>query len=309
MEEGNGTSISVFILMGVTNLSWLQKLLFAIVLWLYLINVLCNLLIIFLVFRDVSLHSPMYFLLANLSFVDICFSSVTVPKMMVGFIMQNTISLQGCIAQMYFFHFLGCTEGILLASMGYDRYAAICHPLRYHTLMRKTVCFQFVVFSWVVGLTTSLVNAIMTSQLIFCNSNRILHFFCDVKPVITLACADIHLNEAVLTNLLGFLSTSTFVFTIVSYVFIIHKLIKICSSSGRSKSFSTCSSHLSVVILFYGTAMCTYLGPSSQNSIEKDRIAAILFTVITPAANPVIYAFRNQDVKKSINKFLNDFNI
>nr|DBA14201.1 TPA: hypothetical protein GDO54_005203 [Pyxicephalus adspersus] len=290
--------------MGVTDLSWLQKVLFVLVVFFYLLDVLGNSVIISLVFQDISLHSPMYFLLANLSFVDICFSSVTVPKMMVGFWKHNTISLEGCIAQMYFFHFLGCTEGILLASMGYDRYAAICQPLRYNALMGKNVCVFFVLISWVIGLTTSFVHAIMASQLPFCNSNKIMHFFCDVKPVIKLACADIHLNEAILTNVLGFLSTVTFVLTIVSYVFIIFSLLKIRSSYRRSKAFSTCSSHLTVVILFYGTAMCTYLGPSTKDTIEKDRIAALLFTVITPAMNPVIYTLRNQEVKKSLKKAL-----
>ncbi|XP_075139555.1 olfactory receptor 12D1-like [Leptodactylus fuscus] len=294
----------MFILVGITDLPWLQKLLFVLVLFFYILDVLGNIIIVSLVMRDISLHSPMYFLLANLSFVDICFSSITVPKMMVGFFIKNTITLQGCLAQMYFFHFLGCTEGILLAAMGYDRYVAICQPLRYGTLMRNTVCIQLVLASWLIGLTTSLVHAIMTSYLPFCNSNRIKHFFCDVKPVIKLACADIHLNEALLTNVLGFLSTSTFSLTIVSYVYIILKLMKIRSSQGRSKAFSTCSSHLTVVSLFYGTAMCTYLGPSSENSIEKDRIAAVLFTVITPAMNPVIYTLRNQEVKKSLKKLI-----
>ncbi|KAM3918969.1 olfactory receptor 12D1-like [Leptodactylus fuscus] len=304
MAGWNGTSLNMFILVGITDLPWLQKLLFVLVLFFYILDVLGNIIIVSLVMRDISLHSPMYFLLANLSFVDICFSSITVPKMMVGFFIKNTITLQGCLAQMYFFHFLGCTEGILLAAMGYDRYVAICQPLRYGTLMRNTVCIQLVLASWLIGLTTSLVHAIMTSYLPFCNSNRIKHFFCDVKPVIKLACADIHLNEALLTNVLGFLSTSTFSLTIVSYVYIILKLMKIRSSQGRSKAFSTCSSHLTVVSLFYGTAMCTYLGPSSENSIEKDRIAAVLFTVITPAMNPVIYTLRNQEVKKSLKKLI-----
>ncbi|XP_069583202.1 olfactory receptor 12D1-like [Ranitomeya imitator] len=300
----NGTSLNVFILTGITDLPWLQKFLFALVLFFFSLDVLGNLLIIYLVIQDVCLHTPMYFLLANLSFVDICFSSITVPKMMVGFFMKNTITLEGCVAQMYFFHFLGCTEGTLLAFMGYDRYVAICQPLRYKTLMRKSVCIQLVVSSWVIGLTTSLIHAIMTSYLPFCDSNKIKHFFCDVKPVIKLACADIHLNEALLTNVLGFLSTSTFILTIISYVYIIINLLKIRSSQGRSKAFSTCSSHLTVVLLFYGTAMSTYLGPSSENSIEKDRIAAVLFTVITPAMNPVIYTLRNEGVRKSLKNLI-----
>ncbi|XP_063802638.1 olfactory receptor 12D1-like [Pseudophryne corroboree] len=309
MEFWNGTSITEFILTGLTDLPWLQKFLFALVLFFYVLDIFGNLMIISLVVRDASLHSPMYFLLANLSFVDVLFSSITVPKMMVGFWHENIISLKDCIAQMYFFHFLGCTEGILLAFMGYDRYVAICHPLRYNTLMRRTVCIQLVSISWVIGLMTSLIHSILTSELPFCYSNKIKHFFCDVKPVIKLACTDIQLNEAILTNVLGFLSTSTFVLTMISYCYIIIRLTKISSSYGRFKSFSTCSSHLTVVFLFYGTAMCTYLGNSSENSIEKDRIAALLFTVITPAMNPIIYTLRNQEVQKSARRLFKLFKL
>ncbi|CAI9612069.1 unnamed protein product [Staurois parvus] len=251
----------------------------------------------------------MYFLLANLSFLDILFSTVTVPKMMYGFVMENIISKNGCITQMYFFHFLGCAEGVLLAAMGYDRYVAICHPLHYNAIMGKTTCILLVFTAWVTGLTTSLIHTVMTSQLPFCNNKKVKHFFCDVKPVIKLACKDIHVNELTLATVSGFLSTSTFLLTTLSYIYIIVHLLQIRSSKGRSKIFSTCSSHLTIVILFYGTAMCTYLGPASENSleketsIEKDRIAAILFTVITPAINPIIYTLRNKDIRKSLRKY------
>ncbi|XP_063295441.1 olfactory receptor 12D1-like [Pelobates fuscus] len=197
----------------------------------------------------------MYFLLANLSFLDIWFSSVTVPKMLVGFLFDNTISVWGCIAQMHFFHFLGCAEGVLLAAMGYDRYVAICSPLRYNMIMNKTFCTQLVFTSWFIGFFSALIHSVMTSMLPFCHFNKVRHFFCDVKPVIKLACSRTVINQA----------------------------------------FSTCSSHLTVVSLFYGTAMCTYLGPSSDDSIEKDKVAAVLFTVITPTLNPISYTLRNKE--------------
>ncbi|XP_073465098.1 olfactory receptor 12D1-like [Aquarana catesbeiana] len=304
MEGLNTTIISEFILLGITDLPWLQKVLFVPVLAFYLLDILGNLTIICLVVKDATLHSPMYFFLANLSFLDMLFSSNTIPKMLVGIWMEKTISIKNCIAQMYFFHFLGCSEGLLLAFMGYDRYVAICQPLRYVVIMAKNTCIQLVLVSWIAGLTSALINAIMTSRLPFCNNNnKVKHFFCDVKPVIRLACKDIHINEITMTIVSGFLSISTFSLTILSYCYIVAHVIKMHSSQGRTKAFSTCSAHLTIVILFYGTAMCTYLGPSSETSIEKDRIAAILFTVITPAINPIIYTLRNKDIRKSLRKY------
>ncbi|XP_044127274.1 olfactory receptor 12D2-like [Bufo gargarizans] len=297
MDPSNKTSLSDFILTGLTDVPWLQKLLFIFVLFFYQLGIMGNVIIIILAIRDPSLHSPMYFFLANLSFLDICFSSVTVPKMMVGFFwIQNVISIKACIVQMYFFHALGFSEGVLLSAMGYDRYVAICHPLRYRIIMRKSICFYIIFISWAAGLTTSLVNALMTSRLPFCNANRVRHFCCDVKPVIKLACKDIRVNQMTVTYFSGFICTGTFILTVLSYFYIISHLV----TRHRSKAFSTCSAHLTVVLLFYGTAMCTYLGPDSEASIESDRIAAILFALITPSLNPVIYTLRNKDVQKSL---------
>ncbi|XP_069805728.1 olfactory receptor 12D2-like [Dendropsophus ebraccatus] len=300
MESWNRTSVSDFILAGITDLPWLQKVLFVFVLLLYQLDIMGNVVIIILATKDPSLHSPMYFFLANLSFLDICFSSVTVPKMMVGFWIQNVISMEGCIMQMYFFHSLGFSEGVLLSAMGYDRYVAICHPLRYKIIMRKSVCVYLVVLSWAAGLTTSLVNALMTSQLPFCNAYKVHHFYCDVKPVIKLACKDISVNQMTLTYFSGFICTGTFILTVLSYFYIISYVVAHQSSKGRSKAFSTCSAHLTIVMLFYGTAMCTYLGPDSEESIERDRVAAILFALITPSLNPIIYTLRNKEVRKSL---------
>ncbi|KAM8921464.1 olfactory receptor 12D1-like [Pelodytes ibericus] len=308
MEAWNGTSIHDFILMGLTDIPWLQKVLLVSFSFLYLLNILGNTSIMTLVIRDPTLHTPMYFLLGNLSFMDMLYASTTVPKMLVGFLMENTISIKGCITQLHFFHFLGCSEGVILASMGYDRYVAICKPLRYNTIMDKTVCIQLVLASCITGLAYSMIHSVMTSQLPFCLQRKIRHFFCDVKPVIKLACTDTHLNEIMLTVVGGFFSTGTFFLTMISYCYISIHLLNIRCSRGRRKAFSTCSSHLTIVILFYGTAMCTYLGPSSDASIEKDKVAAILFTVITPTLNPFIYAFRNKEVKKSLKRvFKNSF--
>ncbi|XP_056401039.1 olfactory receptor 12D1-like [Hyla sarda] len=304
MEPMNRTSVSDFILIGLTDLPWLQKILFVVVLLFYQLDIMGNVIIIILATKDPSLHSPMYFFLANLSFLDICFSSVTVPKMMVGFWIENLISVKACILQIYLFHSLGFSEGVLLSAMGYDRYVAICHPLRYKVIMRKSVCIYLVFISWLAGLTTSLVDALMTSQLPFCNANRVHHFYCDEKPVITLACKDITVNKLTLTYFSGFISTGTFILTVLSYFYIITYLVTHQSSKWRSKAFSTCSAHFTVVMLFYGTAMCTYLGPDSETSIESDKIAALLATVITPSLNPIIYTLRNKEVRKSLRNLL-----
>ncbi|XP_018424312.1 PREDICTED: olfactory receptor 12D1-like [Nanorana parkeri] len=304
MEELNTTLITEFILLGITDLPWLQKVLFVPILTFYLLNLLGNLTIVFLVIEESVLHSPMYFFLANLSFLDILLSSNTIPKMMTGIWMEKSISVKNCITQMYLFHLFGCTEGVLLAVMGYDRYVAICKPLQYVIIMRKSTCIKLVLTSWIVGLTYALVNAYMTSRLAFCSkNNKVKHFFCDVKPVIKLACEDIHFSEFTMTIVSGFASTTSFSLTILSYCYIVTHVIKMHSTQGRSKAFSTCSAHLTIVILFYGTAMCTYLGPTSETSIEKDRIAAILFTVITPTLNPIIYTLRNKDIRKSLKKY------
>ncbi|KAM4690459.1 olfactory receptor 12D1-like [Rhinophrynus dorsalis] len=307
MERRNDTSITELILMGLTNLPWLQKFLFASVLLFYLLNIVGNLLIMTLVIRDHTLHTPMYILLANLSFLDICYSSVTVPKMLLGFLEENNISINGCIAQLHFFHFLGGTEGFFLAAMAYDRYAAICKPLLYNVVMNRAICIRLVFISWTSGLIYATIHSVMTSKLTFCKF-KVRHFFCDVKPVIKLSCADTHLNEVTLTAVSGFLSMGTFFITLLSYCFISTHLLKIQSLQRKRKAFSTCSSHLTIVTLFYGTAVCTYLGPASANSIETDRVAAILFTVITPTLNPVIYTLRNKEVKTSLRKFCRNYN-
>ncbi|KAM8921452.1 olfactory receptor 12D2-like [Pelodytes ibericus] len=309
MERWNGTLLTEFVLMGLTSLPWLERFIFALVLFFYVLNILGNLTIVLLVTRNSALHAPMYFFLANLSFLDIFYSSVTVPKMLFGFFTENTISIKGCITQLYLFHSLGCTEGVLLTAMGFDRYAAICLPLRYHLIMDKVTCIQLVIISWFLGFTYSIIHSVMTSQLPFCMSNKVRYLFCDVKPVIKLACTDIYVNQITLLVVTGFLTTGTFTLTGISYGYIIVNLMKIRSSDGRLKAFSTCSSHLIIVILFYGTAMCTYLGPSSEDSIEKDRVAAVLYTVITPALNPLIYTLRNKEVKLSFIKLFRRSNV
>ncbi|XP_075700734.1 olfactory receptor 12D1-like [Rhinoderma darwinii] len=305
MEKLNETFVTEFILLGITNLPQLQVVLFVTFLMFYLLSFFGNLSILTAVIADHGLHTPMYFLLCNLSFLDFFYATTTVPKMLSGLLLEDKkISFQACIVQLHIFHFLGSTEAMLLTSMSYDRYVAICNPLRYHVLMARAMCIQLALTSWLVGFLYSLSHTILTSRLPFCNMNKITHFYCDIKPLLKLACTDTHINESLVNIVTGTVALGTFILIIISYIFIATHLQNISSEQGRSKAFSTCTSHLTVVLLYYGTAFCTYLRPATKDSLEQDRMTAVLFTVITPALNPIIYALRNKDVKRALRKLL-----
>ncbi|XP_069625570.1 olfactory receptor 12D1-like [Ranitomeya imitator] len=308
MQLANYTSISEFVLLGLTDLRKLQVIFFIFFLMFYIINLVGNLSIMVITVINTSLHTPMYYFLWHLSFLDICYSSVVVPRMLRDFLaLEKTISFAGCISQMHFFHFLGSTEVMLLTAMSYDRYVAIGNPLRYSTIMNTRVCRCLSFSSWITGYFHSLLHTVMTVKLPFCGPNLVKHFFCDIKPVLKLACTDTSLNLKLLTRVTGTLATSTLLLTLLSYVFIMKFLLKIQTTEGRKRAFSTCSAHLTVVFLLYGTAIFTYLRPSTQDSLDQDRAAAVLFTVITPALNPIIYTLRNKDMKKAMKKiFVNN---
>ncbi|XP_077137183.1 olfactory receptor 12D1-like [Ranitomeya variabilis] len=310
MDLVNYTSISDFVLLGLTDLAELQVIFFIFFLMFYIINFIGNLLIMFITVLDTSLHTPMYYFLWNLSFIDISYSSVVVPRMLRDLLaLEKTIYFAGCISQMHFFHFLGSTEVMLLTAMSYDRYVAIGNPLRYSTIMNTRVCRCLSFSSWITGYFHSLLHTLMTAKLPFCGPNLVNHFFCDIKPVLKLACTDTSLNLKLLARVTGTLATSTLLLTLLSYVFISKFLLKIRTTEGRKSAFSTCSAHLIVVFLFYGTAIFTYIRPSTQDSLDQDRAAAVLFTVITPALNPIIYTLRNKDMKKAMKKILNNLSL
>ncbi|KAG9464353.1 hypothetical protein GDO78_020076, partial [Eleutherodactylus coqui] len=271
----------------------------------YLFNLSGNLCIVLLITIDPSLYKPMYFFLGNLSFLDIFYSTTTVPKMLSGLLIgDKKISIVGCVAQLHFFHFLGSTEALLLTSMSYDRYVAICNPLRYHVLMGKTSCVQLASGCWLIGFLYSLLQTILTFRLPYCNRKQVTHFYCDIKPVIKLACANIKHIKLLVSGIFGLVAVSTFSMIIMSYMYIGSHLLNIRSRQDRWKAFSTCTSHITIVFLYIGTALCMYLGPTTQNSLEQDRMSAILVTVITPAVNPLIYTLRNKEVKKSLQRLL-----
>ncbi|XP_072283726.1 olfactory receptor 12D1-like [Pyxicephalus adspersus] len=307
----NQTFVTEFILLGIPSLPQLQIFFFTTFLMFYLFSFAGNLSIVAVVIIDHGLHTPMYFFLGNLSFLDFFYSTTTVPKMLSGLLMEDKrISFQGCIAQLHVFHFLGSTEAMLLMSMSYDRYTAICNPLRYHVLMAKEACIQLAFTSWLIGFLYSLFHTILTSRLPFCNANKVTHFYCDIKPLLKLACTDTHINESLVTIVTGSVAVGTFILIVISYIFIAIHLQNIQSSQGRNKALSTCTSHFTVVLLYYGTAFCTYLRPATKDSLEQDRMSAILFTVITPALNPLIYALRNKEVKRALRKlFFDSYNV
>ncbi|XP_069805724.1 olfactory receptor 12D1-like [Dendropsophus ebraccatus] len=305
MEINNVTYVEGFILLGITDIPELQIFLFVFFLMFYLFNLSGNLCIVLIIIIDQSLYKPMYFFLGNLSFLDIFYSTITVPKMLSGLLIgDKRISVFGCIAQLHFFHFQGSTEALLLTSMSYDRYVAICNPLRYHILMGRASCIQLASISWLIGFLYSLSQTIITFRLPYCNRKQVRHFYCDIKPVIKLACTSTEQTELLVSGIFALVAVSTFSLIIVSYMYIGSHLLKIPSRHDRRKAFSTCTSHITVVFLYIGTALCMYLGPTTQDSLEQDRMSAILVTVITPAVNPLIYTLRNKEVKKSLQRIL-----
>ncbi|KAM6155669.1 olfactory receptor 1F1-like [Rhynchocyon petersi] len=271
----------------------------------YLATVLGNLLIILAISADSRLHTPMYFFLSNLSFVDLCFSSTTVPKMLSNHIFNSqTISFSGCLTQMYFLFMFVDMDNFLLAVMAYDRFVAICHPLHYTTKMAHQVCALLVSGSWVIANLNVLLHTLLMARLSFCADNKIPHFFCDVTPLLKLSCSDTHLNEMMILTEGAFIMITPFVCILVSYVCITSAVLRVPSTKGKWKAFSTCGSHLAVVFLFYGTIIAVYFNPSSSHSPEKDTAATVLYTVVTPMLNPFIYSLRNKDLKGALWKVI-----
>ncbi|KAM4663610.1 olfactory receptor 12D1-like [Discoglossus pictus] len=305
MNSENQTFVSEFILLGLTDIAELKFILFGLFLTCYVTNLIGNLSILVITILDPTLHNPMYFFLWNLALLDICYSSVSVPKMLTGFLsIRKTISFVGCIAQMHFFHFFGSTEALILTSMSYDRYVAIAKPLHYSITMNTKVCLSLALGSWMTGFFHALLHTIMTTRLTFCGPNIVKHFFCDVKPVLELACSDISLNLKLISIVTGTIAVAALFLTVLSYVFISKHLMKIRSTEGRKHALSTCTAHLTVVFIQLGTATFIYARSSKQSSLRQDRAASVLFSVFTPILYPIIYTLRNKDMKRAIKKCL-----
>ncbi|NXQ83830.1 OR5G3 protein, partial [Nyctibius grandis] len=299
MAESNCTQVTEFTLTGFTDNPVSQVTLFLMFLLIYLVTVLGNLGMIALIKVSPQLHSPMYYFLGNLAFVDLCSSTVITPKMLVDFISKKGIAYAGCMAQVFIYDLFGMTEGFLLATMAYDRYMAVCHPLLYPLVMSPKCCFQLVTGSYLIGLTNGIGQTIGMSTLSFCGSSVIDLFFCDISPLISLSTSDTTLSHVILRTSACLFGVSSSLVILVSYVAIISAILSISSAEGKRKAFSTCTSHLITLSLFYGTVFFVYLKPSSDSSRE-DKWAAVLYTVVTPMLNPLIYSLRNKEVKEAL---------
>ncbi|XP_029435359.1 olfactory receptor 1361-like [Rhinatrema bivittatum] len=303
MSGSNKSFVTEFILLGFSVTPELQPLMASLFLFMYLLTIAANLLIIGVVRLSRQLHTPMYFFIGNFSFLEIWYTSVTVPKLLAGLITGNkTISVHGCIAQFYLLFVFGSTENFLLAVMAYDRYLAICNPLHYATVMTGIVCICLAVGSWVAGLLAPLMPAILISMSVFCGSQEIDHFYCDFPPLLRLSCITNPLNEVVFFALACIVILGCFVSIMVSYAYIISAILRISSSVGRQRAFSTCASHLAVVGIFYGSLIFMYIRPSASHSSQLDKVVSVFYCVVTPVLNPVIYSLRNKEVKNALCK-------
>ncbi|CAM5118002.1 unnamed protein product [Eretmochelys imbricata] len=306
MEEGNHSEVTEFILSGLTDRPELQVPLLVVFLLIYGITLVGNGGMILLITIDPRLHTPMYFFLRNLSFCDLCISLIISPKMLLDFLAERkNISFTACTVQMHLSIIFGDIQCLLLAVMAYDRYVAICNPLLYVVTMSRHLCKQLVIGVYTVGVVDSMIYMCCTFQLSFCSSNIINHFFCDVLPLLALSCSDTRINEIVMFAFMSCITGSSFVTVLVSYVYIISTILQFRSVEGQRKAFSTCSFHLTAVVLCFGTLLFMYLRPTSSHSMDRDKIVSVFYSLVIPMLNPLIYSLRNAEVKDALRKALN----
>ncbi|XP_044540385.1 olfactory receptor 1N1-like [Gracilinanus agilis] len=301
MGPGNQSSVSEFLLGGISHKPEHQQILLGLFLFMYLVTLVGNLLIFLAILLEARLHTPMYFFLACLSLADIGLSSTTVLKMLVNTSTQcHTISYIGCLTQLYFFLTFGDLDSFLLAVMAYDRYVAICRPLHYSTAMRPRICILLVSLCWVLTNLVALIHTLLMAQLSFCVPGEVSQFFCDIGPLLKLSCSDTRINELMVFAVGGPVMTIPFLCIVASYVLIVSAILRIPSGSGgRLKTFSTCGSHLSVVCVFYGTVLSAYFCPSTE-----ETASSVVYTAVTPMLNPFLYSLRNQDMKAGLANLL-----
>ncbi|XP_021538885.1 olfactory receptor-like protein OLF4 [Neomonachus schauinslandi] len=301
MEPGNETQISKFHLLGLSEDPEQQPSIFGLFLSMYLITVFGNLLIILAVSSDSHLHTPMYFFLTNLSFVDICFTSTIIPKMLWNIQTQSkVITYEGCITQIYFLILFAVSEIFLLSVMAYDRFVAVCHPLHYTVIMNPRLCGLLVLVSWIMSILNSLLHSLMMLRFSFCTHFQISHFFCELNQMIQLACSDTFLNNLVMYFAAVLLCGGPFAGILYSYSKIVSAICRISSAQGKYKAFSTCASHLSVVSLFYCTLLGVYLSSAAPQISHSSAVVSVMYTVVTPMLNPLIYSLRNKDIKRAL---------
>ncbi|XP_042804233.1 olfactory receptor 8S1-like [Panthera leo] len=303
MGLGNHSTITEFILLGLSADPHTQILLFVFFLEIYLLTIMGNLMIMMVIMTDSHLHTPMYFLLSHLSFLDLCLTSVTVPKMLENLLSQKkSVSIESCLAQAFFVFSIAGTEAFVLSAMAYDRYTAICYPLLYDQVMSKQLCGGLVWVSWGLGFLDALINTLMACDLDFCEAHVMPHFSCELPSLFSLSCSDISTNFAVLVCSAIIHASGTLLLVFFSYTRIISTILSITSTSGRSKAFSTCSSHLTAVSFFYGSAFLRYFMPTLSSPLEL--IFSIQYSVVTPLVNPLVYSLKNKEVKAALKRML-----
>ncbi|XP_018408134.1 PREDICTED: olfactory receptor 5I1-like [Nanorana parkeri] len=294
-----------FYLAGLSEVSEFKIVLFIVFLCMYIITLVGNIFIIMAYNFSVKLQNPMYFFLANFSVLEIFYVSTTVPKLLSDLLSESKrISFYGCALQLYCVLFLAGTEFYILAAMSYDRYNAICQPLLYNIIMNKVGCIQLIAGSWIIGALNALIHTAFTFSVPFCDSHKLNSFFCDVPVLLKLACKDTWLNELIVFIFGGGMTSGSLILTVISYIKIISTILSISSMSGRKKAFSTCTSHLIVVTIFYGSVFFMYLRPKSSYGKDEDKLVAVMYTVIAPLLNPFIYSLRNREVKIAVNKIV-----
>ncbi|CAD7687302.1 unnamed protein product [Nyctereutes procyonoides] len=300
---GNTTEITYFILLGFSDFPGILAVLFAVFLLIYILTLTWNLGLIILIRMDSHLHTPMYFFLSNLSFIDVCYVTSTAPKMLSNFFQEEqTITFVGCAVQYFVFSTMGLSESCLMTAMAYDRYTAICNPLLYSSVMSPTLCIEMVLGSYLAALSASISQLCAMFQLHFCGPNVINHFFCDMPQLLILSCTDtffVHLLIAILATIFGMINAFIIM---ISYGYIVMSIMKITSAKGRSKAFNTCASHLTAVSLFYTSSVFVYLSSSSGGSSSFDRFASVFYTVVIPMLNPLIYSLRNKEIKDALKR-------
>ncbi|XP_046301721.1 olfactory receptor 5AK2-like [Marmota monax] len=301
MTQGNGTEVTEFYLLGFGAQRQFQIIFFIVFLMIYVTSTVGNTGMILLIRTDARLQTPMYFFLQHLAFVDICYTTAITPKMLQNFITENkSISFSGCLMQLLVYANFATSDCYLLAAMAVDRYVAICKPLHYSIIMSQTVCIQMVAGSYLMGSINASVQTGFTFSLSFCQSNIIDHFFCDVPPILMLSCSNIDINILVLTVFVGFNLTFTVLVVTLSYIYILTTILKMSSTAGRKKTFSTCASHLTAVTIFYGTLAYMYLQRHSENAQENMKVASAFYGIVIPMLNPLIYSLRNKEVKEAL---------
>ncbi|ELW48788.1 olfactory receptor 5L1 [Tupaia chinensis] len=303
MDEENCTTVTEFILLGLSDGPELRVFLVLLFLLIYAVTVLANLGMMALIQVSSPLHTPMYFFLSHLSFVDFCYSSIIVPKMLANILTKDkTISFLGCVAQFYLFCTCLVTEVFLLAVMAYDRFVAICNPLLYMVIMSWELCIELISCCYFCGSVCSVIHLCLALDIPSYRSNVINHFFCDIPHLLSLACSDVTVNEELLFIVATVNETITIIIILTSYLFILITIMKMHSAEGRYKAFSTCASHLTAIIVFHGTVLFIYCRPNSSNSGDDDKVATVFYTVVIPMLNPLIYSLRNKDVKEALRK-------